>query len=123
MSPEIFSRESTFDGYAVDVWGLGPMLFSMVTGSHPFEIPDPSLPADPSLPPYHKRNRFYYFSRGYLQHLVHMMDLGLSADLLDLLQRMFWLEPESRLSLNQVREHPWMQGEIVRPPPRQRIEV
>ena len=31
------------------------------------------------------------------------------ADAMDLLQRMFWLDPTDRLSLEQVCAHPWMQ--------------
>ncbi len=111
MSPEIYGNRSVFDGHAVDVWALGPILFSMVAGFHPFVVADSS------------DERFYHFSNGYLQQIVADWNLGLSADLLDLLQRMLWLEPDMRLSLNQVRGHPWMQGEISRPPPRQRIEM
>ncbi len=106
MSPEIRSNRSKFDGHAVDVWALGPILFLMVAGFPPFEIADLS------------DERFYHFSRGYFQQIVTNWNLGLSADLMDLLQRMFWLKPEMRLSLNQVREHPWMRGDQVSPPPR-----
>jgi serine/threonine protein kinase len=106
MSPEIRSNRRTFDGHAVDVWALGPILFLMVAGYPPFDIAS------------NTDERFYYFSRGLLQQTVHNWDLGLSANLLDLLQRMMWLEPRDRLSLQQIRDHPWMQGDTLEPPQR-----
>jgi serine/threonine protein kinase len=98
MSPEIYKSQSPFDGYAVDMWALGPILFRMVAGRLPYDVPDPSID-----------QRFFYISNGHLQQLVTHWNLDLSADLVDLLQRMFWLKPEMRLSLNQVKAHPWMQ--------------
>jgi hypothetical protein len=44
-------------------------------------------------------------------HLVQMLrewKVGLSADAMDLLQRIFWFDPLDRLSLEQVWSHPWM---------------
>ena len=104
MSPEIRGGKPYFDGHAVDVWALGPILFLMTTGFPPFEIADNS------------DERFQYFTSGYLADVVRSWQLGLSADLLDLLQRMMWVNPENRLSLDQVRAHPWMQGRMTPPP-------
>jgi hypothetical protein len=44
-------------------------------------------------------------------NLVRMLtewQVGLLGDAMDLLQRMFWLDPTDRLSLEQVCAHPWM---------------
>jgi len=95
MSPEIV-RNRTFDGYAIDLWALGPILFLMVTGFPPWER---AIDTD---------QRFNYFANGYLQQTIQGWNLGLDPDLLDLLQRMFWRDPRMRLSLEQVREHPWV---------------
>ena len=105
MSPEIRWGEQYFDGHAVDVWALGPILFLMTTGFPPFEIADKS------------DERFQYFTSGYLRDVVRNWNLGLSADLIDLLQRMMWVDARKRLSLDQIRAHPWMQGPMA-PPPR-----
>lgn len=104
MSPEIRRNRSSFDGHAIDMWALGPVLFLMVAGFPPWEIADNS------------DERFYYFSNGYFAQTVASWNLGLSADLIDLLQRMFFINPTDRLSLDQVRAHPWMQG-LTQPPP------
>ena len=87
------------------MWALGPILFLMCAGFPPWEIADNS------------DERFYFFSRGYLAQHVTSWNLGFSADLTDLLQRMFLIDPQDRLSLDQVRAHPWMQGERQPPPP------
>ncbi len=105
MSPEVRTNRQPFDGHAVDVWALGPILFLMVAGFPPFEIAD------------NADERFYYLSNGYFAQTVQGWNIGLSADLVDLLQRMFFRDPRDRLSLAQVRAHPWFQGEVAMPPP------
>ena len=78
----------------------------MVAGFPPWEIAD------------RMDEKFYFISNGYFEQTVRGWNLGLSADLIDLLQRMFFLNPRDRLSLEQVRAHPWMQGDVNPPPPR-----
>ena len=52
--------------------------------------------------------RFKFMSAGYLVQMLTEWELGLSPDAMDLLQRMVWIDPRDRLSLRQVRNHPWM---------------
>lgn len=100
MSPEVCKNKLPFDGPAVDLWAAGVILFLMLTGFPPWEQPDM---AD---------ERFKYMSNGYLVHMLTEWQVGLSADAMDLLQRMFWLDPTDRLSLEQVCAHPWMTVEL-----------
>ena len=95
MSPEIV-RNDIFDGYAVDLWALGPILFLMVTGFRPWERAITTNEA------------FIHISNGHLEQVVQIWNLVLDPDLLDLLQGMFRRDPRMRLSLEQVREHPWV---------------
>mmetsp|Transcript_20020 Transcript_20020/g.30105 ORF Transcript_20020/g.30105 Transcript_20020/m.30105 type:complete len:432 (+) Transcript_20020:175-1470(+) len=97
MSPEIYKNREPFDGFAVDMWAAGVILFLMLTGFPPWER---ACDAD---------ERFKYMSSGYLVQMLTEWQLGLSSDAMDLLQRMLWLDPNDRLSLEQVRAHPWMQ--------------
>jgi serine/threonine protein kinase len=52
--------------------------------------------------------RFHYMSGGYLVQMLTEWEIGLSSDAMDLMQRMLFLDPKDRLSLEQVRAHPWM---------------
>ncbi|KAL3805000.1 hypothetical protein ACHAW5_011194 [Stephanodiscus triporus] len=96
MSPEVCKNQLPFDGPAVDLWAAGVILFLMLTGFPPWERPDLT------------DKRFMYMSNGYLVQMLTEWQVGLSADAMDLLQRMFWLDPTDRLSLEQVYAHPWM---------------
>ena len=101
MSPEICKNKQPFDGHAVDLWAAGVILFLMLTGFPPWERAALS------------DERFKYMSNGYLVQMLTEWNVGLSADAMDLLQRMFWLDPLDRLSLEQVWNHPWMRATNV----------
>jgi serine/threonine protein kinase len=104
MSPEIYQNTEPFDGYAVDMWAAGVILFLMLTGFPPWERASPT------------DERFHYMTAGYLVQMLTEWEIGLSSDALDLLQRMLFLDPKDRLSLDQVRAHPWMvNGRRARP--------
>eukprot|EP00545_Synedropsis_sp_CCMP1620_P007250 CAMPEP_0119031038 /NCGR_PEP_ID=MMETSP1176-20130426/41337_1 /TAXON_ID=265551 /ORGANISM="Synedropsis recta cf, Strain CCMP1620" /LENGTH=439 /DNA_ID=CAMNT_0006987421 /DNA_START=112 /DNA_END=1428 /DNA_ORIENTATION=- len=78
MSPEIHKNKDAFDGYAVDVWAAGVILFLMLTGFPPWER---ACGTD---------ERFKYMTAGYLVQMLTEWELGLSSDAMDLLQRMMW---------------------------------
>lgn len=105
MSPEIYGNREPFDGYAVDMWAAGVILFLMLTGFPPWER---ACGTD---------ERFKYMTNGYLVQMLTEWNLGLSQDAMDLLQRMLFVDPKDRLSLDQVRSHPWMQGTQTPPSP------
>jgi serine/threonine protein kinase len=96
MSPEIYNNKEAFDGFAIDMWAAGVILFLMLTGFPPWER---ACATD---------DRFKYMTAGYMVQMLTEWELGLSSDAMDLLQRMLWLDPKDRLSLEQVRAHPWM---------------
>jgi len=96
MSPEIYRNAEPFDGFAVDMWAAGVILFLMLTGFPPWER---ACPTD---------ERFRYMTAGYLVQMLTEWEVGLSGDAMDLLQRMLFLDPKDRLCLEQVKAHPWM---------------
>jgi serine/threonine protein kinase len=96
MSPEIYKNEEPFDGFAVDMWAAGVILFLMLTGFPPWER---ACGTD---------DRFKYMTAGYLVQMLTEWNVGLTSDAMDLLQRMLFIDPKDRLSLDQVRAHPWM---------------
>jgi len=105
MAPEIYKNNEPFDGYAVDMWAAGVILFLMLTGFPPWER---ACQTD---------ERFKYMTAGYLVQMLTEWELGLSPDAMDLLQRMLFLDPKDRLSLEQVKAHPWMSNGPVQAPP------
>ena len=52
--------------------------------------------------------RFRYMANGYLVQMLTEWQVPISPDAKDLLQRMFWIDPADRLSLEQVCAHPWL---------------
>jgi serine/threonine protein kinase len=96
MAPEVYANQDAFDGYAIDLWAVGVILYIMVVGEFPWAIPHPS------------DEKFRYITDGYLEDYLKRRGFPLSADILCLLQRMLWLNPRHRLCLQQVRAHPWM---------------
>jgi len=104
ISPEIAHNRVPFDGYAVDMWAVGVILFLMLTGFPPWERPTTD------------DERFKYMTNGYLVQMLTEWELGLTPDAMDLLQRMLWLDPRDRLSLEQVLAHPWMVNGPRTPP-------
>jgi serine/threonine protein kinase len=96
LSPEVCLSEQPFDGPAVDLWAAGVMLFIMLTGAPPWEEPKMS------------DENFKLMTTGHLVRILTERRAGLSVDAMDLLQRMLWLDPADRLSLEQVCAHPWM---------------
>mmetsp|Transcript_19074 Transcript_19074/g.39977 ORF Transcript_19074/g.39977 Transcript_19074/m.39977 type:complete len:496 (+) Transcript_19074:352-1839(+) len=87
MSPEIF-KQMPFDGHAVDVWSVATVLLFMLTGKRLASPPTIDRPFD-------------------------QMDLGLSYDAMDLLRRMFRLDPKDRLSLEDIMNHSWVRNEFL----------
>lgn len=104
MSPEIYRNKDAFDGFTVDMWAVGVILFLMLTGFPPWER---ACQTD---------ERFKYMTAGYLVQMLTEWDIGLSPDAMDLLQRMLFLDPKDRLGLDQVRAHPWMANGPVQSP-------
>lgn len=104
MSPEVYKNKDAFDGYAVDMWAAGVILFLMLTGFPPWER---ACQTD---------ERFKYMTAGYLVQMLTEWEIGISSDAMDLLQRMLFLDPKDRLSLDQVRAHPWMVNGVSQPP-------
>ena len=108
MSPEIFANTDAFDGFAIDVWAAGVILYIMLTGFPPY---DQASRTD---------QRFDLIVNGRLARQLQSWDICLSADAEELLQSMLQLDPRDRLTLADVMEHPWIvNGPAQGPPPQQ----
>jgi len=101
MSPEIFENRESFDGFAVDLWAAGVILYIMLTGFPPY---DQATVSD---------QRFEIIVGGQLVDQLRTWDIHLGEDAGNLLQSMLQLRPSDRLTLAQVMQHPWVTDPIV----------
>lgn len=105
MSPEIAANTAPFDGFSIDLWSAGVILYIMLTG----------------FPPYDQASRtdqkFEIIVRGNLVQQLEDWGINLSRDAGDLLQNMLQLDPRDRLTLAEVMSHPWVINGEARPPP------
>eukprot|EP00903_Cladosiphon_okamuranus_P009712 g9237.t1 len=98
MSPEVLASSSEFDGFAVDVWACGVMLFVMLTGVPPFELALPSQDQRCQIVAVEER----------LAKLLSAWGLSLSSEATGLIQSCLLFAPERRPSLETLRNHPWI---------------
>mmetsp|Transcript_21247 Transcript_21247/g.24235 ORF Transcript_21247/g.24235 Transcript_21247/m.24235 type:complete len:402 (-) Transcript_21247:411-1616(-) len=105
MSPEIFKNTDNFDGFAIDLWAAGVILYIMLTGFPPY---DQASLTD---------QRFELIVTGRLIEQLNNWDLRPSQEAGDLLQNMLRLHPRDRLTLAEVLGHPWIANGPVEPPP------
>eukprot|EP00163_Fabomonas_tropica_P033514 TRINITY_DN884_c0_g2_i2.p1 TRINITY_DN884_c0_g2~~TRINITY_DN884_c0_g2_i2.p1 ORF type:complete len:959 (+),score=198.07 TRINITY_DN884_c0_g2_i2:632-3508(+) len=87
--PEVLSGKSSFSGYKVDVWAAGITLYQMVTGVLPFQ-----------------GKGYEALIRSVTTDELQLPDL-IPASLCDLLQGMLHKDETKRLSIEQIRKHPW----------------
>jgi len=90
-APEIIGGKR-YLGPQVDVWSLGVSLSTMLTGALPFQAIGAS-----------ELNR--RILRGQF-----MLPDWLSSEAADLIRQMLTLSPERRITLDDIFEHPWLQG-------------
>lgn len=100
MSPEILKSQQPFDGFGIDLWGAGVILFMMLTGMPPFQIAN----ADDA--------RYRQISRGGLEQLLRGWGRRLSHSAIDLLQNMLLEDPRQRLTFGEIKDHPWVLDEV-----------
>lgn len=99
MSPEVLAPSSTgFDGFAVDVWACGIVLFIMLTGVPPFEI---------ALPSQDRRCQVVAEEEN-LVDLLSAWGVCLSPEVVSLIQSCLLSAPDRRPSLEMILKHPWM---------------
>jgi len=97
MSPEVY-RNQPFDGFAIDIWACGIILFILLNGVPPFDAPDDHDP------------RYVMVSQGRLNELLDMWEmLRNSPNARDLLNAMLSLNPRNRPTTSQVLSHRWFQ--------------
>ncbi|XP_039070122.1 serine/threonine-protein kinase SAPK2-like isoform X2 [Hibiscus syriacus] len=94
IAPEVLSKKE-YDGKTADVWSCGVTLYVMLVGSYPFEDP-----ADP-------KNFRKTIGRILSVHYSIPDYVRVSMDCKHLLSRIFVANPEKRISIAEIKSHPW----------------
>ncbi|GJN02917.1 hypothetical protein PR202_ga20311 [Eleusine coracana subsp. coracana] len=95
IAPEVLSRRE-YDGKTADVWSCGVTLYVMLVGAYPFEDPD-----DP---------KNFRKTIGYkIPEYVHV-----SQDCKDMLAKIFVANPAKRITIREIRNHPWFLKNLPR---------
>ncbi|KAL9247980.1 hypothetical protein vseg_021347 [Gypsophila vaccaria] len=94
IAPEVLSRRE-YDGKLADVWSCGVTLYVMLVGAYPFE--------DPKDPKNFRKTISRIMAVQYkIPEYVH-----LSQDCKNLLSRIFTTNPSTRISIREIKSHPW----------------
>lgn len=101
IAPEVLECNQSGQGYPinallVDIWAAGVILFTLLTGVPPVE----------SATTLDKRFRMIRDER--LRELLIAWNMAPSEDAMDLLQNILRPDPSERLTISQMRSHPWM---------------
>ncbi|XP_004696960.1 serine/threonine-protein kinase SIK1 [Echinops telfairi] len=91
-APEVFEGKE-YEGPQLDVWSLGVVLYVLVCGSLPFD--------GPNLPTLRQRvleGRF-------------RIPFFMSQDCESLIRRMLVVDPAKRITIDQIKQHRWIQAE------------
>ncbi|KAK8268315.1 hypothetical protein V6Z12_D11G058400 [Gossypium hirsutum] len=94
IAPEVLSRKQ-YDGKIADVWSCGVTLYVMLVGAYPFEDPE-----DP-------KNFRKTIQRILSVHYSIPDYVRVSKECKHLLSRIFVAEPEKRISIPEIKQHPW----------------
>uniref|UniRef100_A0A6V7QXZ4 non-specific serine/threonine protein kinase n=1 Tax=Ananas comosus var. bracteatus TaxID=296719 RepID=A0A6V7QXZ4_ANACO len=101
IAPEVLSRRE-YDGKLADVWSCGVTLYVMLVGAYPFE--DPDDPKD-----FRKTIGRIMSVQYKIPDYVHI-----SQDCRQLLSRIFVTNPARRITIREIRNHPWFLKNLSR---------
>ena len=110
LAPEYFGRNNDVrDGFAVDLWATGLMLYGMVVGQDAlFAAP---VEEDKIFQELCIKGRIKDRTDQYAQSAGK--EIVLSEELIDLLFNMLQVDPQKRFSLDEVLQHPWVMNDNV----------
>lgn len=93
IAPEII-RKKGYKGFSADIWSLGVLLYAMVMGAMPFKAND--------IEGLHQKIK---------DRDCDMSDEKASKEVKDLIERMLCLDPDQRITLDGIINHPWLKDD------------
>nr|CAB3455000.1 unnamed protein product [Digitaria exilis] len=94
IAPEVLARKE-YDGKVADVWSCGVTLYVMLVGAYPFE--------DPDEPKNFRKTLTRILS---VQYAIPDF-VRVSMECRHLLSRIFVANPEQRITIPEIKNHPW----------------
>ena len=94
ISPEIYKNKG-YEGYQCDIWSAGVTLYYMLSGTQPFRA-------------YSIKEMESKVIKGDFDEIK---DISYEAN--DLIRRMLVVDPEKRIKINEILNHPWLKNEDV----------
>ncbi|XP_043714121.1 serine/threonine-protein kinase SAPK7-like [Telopea speciosissima] len=101
VAPEVITEEE-YNGMFADVWSCGVALYVMLVGGYPFEDP-----ADPD-------NLRKTIARITTVQYKFPSYIYLSQDCKQLLSRIFVADPSKRITMKEIKNHPWFLKNLPR---------
>lgn len=104
MGPELISGRAGYDGKKVDVWASGVLLFVMLLGMFPFEMEDENYVNTAGL----YSIWIQQIRTSWQEHPHNNSAVSrLSTECRDLLDKMFDVNQDSRITIDGITRHPW----------------
>ena len=94
-APEMVFSQEKYDGYLTDIWSLGICLYIMLFEQLPFIKGEQT-----------DRESFYRDLKN--EELIFPEDDEVSKELKDLLKKILEKNPNKRITLEQIKQHPWL---------------
>jgi serine/threonine protein kinase len=91
-APEVMQKSvESFEGSKIDIWCLGAVLYCVLSATFPFEVKQRKQAIKEGLP-----------------HPELTFDFPISDEAKDLISKMLELNPEKRITVQEIYEHPWV---------------
>mmetsp|Transcript_20656 Transcript_20656/g.52602 ORF Transcript_20656/g.52602 Transcript_20656/m.52602 type:complete len:420 (-) Transcript_20656:327-1586(-) len=105
-APEVLAARG-YDGFAADMWSLGVCLFAMLSGFFPL---DEASAQDWRFPKLLEAQRTGRSTTAAVYGFYSRTPKHLSKHVVDLLDRLLQIDPARRMTMAEVRDHPWVTG-------------
>ncbi|KAJ3023797.1 Serine/threonine-protein kinase par-1 [Thoreauomyces humboldtii] len=108
-APELI-QALPYDGRQIDIWALGIILFTLLTGELPFSVRPGERP----------RRMFHRIARGDFRFPAHAPGRRhISDQARDLVRKLLTTNPAKRITMDAIRSHPYLTGRDIVLEPRE----
>lgn len=96
MAPEFYrSSKEGMDGFAIDLWSVGVILYELLTGQFAYDRPS-------------RDDDLFCLLTQNLEYLLDLCHVNLTVEAVDLLKGIFVEDPRRRFTLSDMMTHPWV---------------